>query len=139
MHKPTLASLIVPVAMAACADAPTSPRAVVDGEPAASALSAVSDGRMMDLSIALADARSRLLPAMGERQPELQAILHRLDERLAAEDAAGVMEAAGQVETALGAIPAGEREAIMAELDALRLTLEEVRATAAGPTTVLQQ
>jgi hypothetical protein len=45
---------------------------------AASALAAASDGRMMDLSIALADARSRLLPAMGGRQTELQATLHRL-------------------------------------------------------------
>ena len=140
MHKPALASLIVPRTLAVCAEAPTSPRAAVDGEPAAaSALSAVSDGRMMDLSIALADARSRLLPAMGGGQTELQATLHRLDERLAAEDAAGVMEAAGQVETALADIPAGEVEAIMAELDALRLTLQEVRVTAAGPTTVLQQ
>ncbi|HEX6373454.1 MAG TPA: hypothetical protein VF006_31305 [Longimicrobium sp.] len=131
MHGRTLTSLIVPLALAACAEAPTSPRAAVDGDPAAaSVLSGVPDARMADLSVALADARSRLLPALGERQAELQATIQRLDERLAAEDANGVAEASAQVEAALAALPAGQLEAMMAELDALRLTLQEVRVTA---------
>ena len=49
---------------------------------------------------------------------------------------AGVAEAWAQVDAALAALPAGEMEA---ELGALRLTLEEVRATAAGPATVREQ
>lgn len=127
----TFATLIAPLALAACAEAPTSPQAAVDSDPAAaSVLSTVSDTRMTDLSIALADARSRLLPAFGERQEELQAMVQRLDERLAAEDAGGVAEASAQVEAALAALPAGQLEAMMAELDALRLALEEVRLTA---------
>jgi hypothetical protein len=136
MHKRTLGTLLVPVALAACAEAPTAPQAAVDGaHVATSALSAVSDARMMDLSVALADARVRLLPAVdaGVDATPLQGAMRRLDERLAAEDADGVMEAAAQVEAAMAAIPAGEAEEIMAELDAVRLALAEVRASAAGP------
>jgi hypothetical protein len=129
MHKRTLASLIVSATLAACAEAPTSPQAAVDGEPAANALSAVSDARMTDLSVALADARARLLPAIDDAR--LQAAMQQLDERLAAEDADGVAEASAQVDAALAALAPAEREAVMADLDALQLTLEEVRVTAA--------
>lgn len=143
MRKRTLPSLIVLLALAACAEAPTSPRAAVDGDPAAaSVLAAVPEARMTDLSIALADARSRLLPAFGEQQALLEGMIQRLDERLAAEDAAGVAEASAQVEAALTALPAGELEAMVAELDALRLTLEEVRVTAGlapAPASAAQQ
>jgi hypothetical protein len=130
MNRRTLSTLLVPVALAACAEAPTAPQAAVDGAPAASALSAVSDARMMDLSVALADARARLLPAIDDAR--LQAAVQRLDERLAAEDADGVAEASAQVDAALAALAPAEREVMMVELDALQLTLEEVRVTAAG-------
>jgi hypothetical protein len=130
MLKRSLVLPIVVAALAACAEAPTSPRATVEGEPAASALSAVSDARMMDLSVALADARARLLPAIDDAR--LQAAIQRLDEQLAAEDADGVAAASAQVDAALAALPAGEREVMLADLDALQLTLEEVRVTAAG-------
>jgi hypothetical protein len=129
MLKRTLASLIVSATLAACAEAPTSPQAAVDGGSAASALSAVSDARMGDLSVALADARARLLPAIDDAR--LQAAIQQLDERLAAEDADGVAEASAQVDAALAALAPAEREAVMADLDALQLTLEEVRVTAA--------
>lgn len=141
MHKRTF-SLLALLLTAACADAPTAPEAASGGSAPASALSAVSDARMADLSIALADARSRLLPAIGDQQGTLMAVMQRLDERLAAEDAAGVMDATADVETALAALPAGQMEALLAELDALRLALGEVRATtleAAGPATVQEQ
>ena len=135
MNRRTLSTLLVPLALGACAEAPTAPQAAVDGAPAASALSAVSDARMIDLSVALADARSRLLPAVEAATP-LQAAMQRLDERLAAEDADGVMEAAAQVELAMAAIPAGEAQEILAELDAVRLAVAEVRASAIGPVAV---
>jgi hypothetical protein len=143
MHRRILTSLIVALALAACAESPTSPQAAVDGDPAAaSVLSGVPDARMTDLSVALADARARLLPAFGEQQAELQAMVQRLDERLAAEDADGVGEASAQVEAALAALSAGQLEARMAELDALRLALTEVRLTArlgAAPEAAHQQ
>lgn len=137
MHEHTLATLVVSLGLAACADAPTGPQAAAaEGAPAAaSALAAASEGRMLDLSVALADARSRLLPAVGSEHASasLRAAMQRLDERLAAEDAAGVMEATSRVELELAAIPAGEAHGILAELDAVRLALDEVRTTAAGP------
>jgi hypothetical protein len=143
MHRRILTSLIVALALAACAESPTSPQAAVDGDPAAaSVLSGVPDARMTDLSVALADARARLLPAFGEQQAELQAMVQRLDERLAAEDADGVAEASAPVEAALAALSAGQLEARMAELDALRLALTEVRLTArlgAAPEAAHQQ
>lgn len=131
MHRRILTSLTLSLALAACAESPTSPQAAVEGGPAAaSVLSAVPDGRMRDLSVALADARARLLPAFGEQQAELQGMMQRLDERLAAQDSEGVAEAWARVEATLAALPDGQLEALMAELDALRLTLQEVRVTA---------
>ena len=132
MHKRVLASLVVLAALAACAEAATAPEAAsLSAESPALALASVPAGRMADLSIALADARARLLPAADEGNVELNAALQRLDERLAAQDDEGVMDAAAQVEAALAAIPAAEAEAVLAELDAVRLTLGEVQRTVA--------
>jgi len=137
----SLSTLLVPLGIAACAEAPTGPQAA-SAEARPDALAAVSDGRMMDLSIALADARVRLLPAVAEggaASASLRASMQRLDERLAAEDAEGVMDAASRVEAALSAIPAADAEPILAELDAVRLALGEVRASASGRTNVQEQ
>lgn len=135
MHERTLETLVVSLGLAACADPATGPQTSADAAPpAVSALSAVPEERMLNLTAALADARSRLLPAVGgERSASLAAAMQQLDARLAAEDEAGVLSATAQVEQELAAIPAGEAEAVIAELDAVRLALDEVRTTAAGP------
>jgi hypothetical protein len=143
MQKRSLASLVLPLGMAACVDAPTAPAAPEadavavaamqpgDAAPSASVSAALSDGRLLDLNAALSDARLRLVPAVSEdgeaAASPLQAALQRLEEQLAAGDAAGVLGAVADAEAALDALPAGEDGATDPELDAVRLMLNEVR------------
>ena len=142
MSRRTLTTLMLPIGIAACGEAPTAAEpAAAAARAAPSALAAVSDARMLDLAAAVADARSRLLPAVGGEGAamELQAALLRLDERLAAEDAAGALDASAAVDAALAALAAGESAGIAAELDAVRLTLTEVRTSAQGGGPRLQE
>lgn len=140
MDRRALTLLMLPVGLAACGDAPTAAEAVLSPDRSApSALAAVSDARMQDLAIAVADARSRLLPTLsGDGAGELGAALLRLDERLAAEDAAGVLDAAAAVDAALAAVSAGDGVEVAAELDAVRLAVTEVRASATATETLVQ-
>lgn len=135
MSRRALTTLMLPIGIAACGDAPTAARPAASAAQAPpSALAALSDARMLDLAAAVADARSRLLPALGGEgaEADLRTALGRLDERLAAEDAAGVLEASAAVDAALSALAARDGGGIVAELDAVRLTLTEVRTSAQG-------
>jgi len=142
MSRRAITTLMLPIGIAACGDAPTAAEpAALAAEAAPSALALVGDARMLDLSAAVADARSRLLPALGGggAAAELQAALLRLDESLAAEDAAQVLQASAAVDAALSVLAAGEGAAIAAELDAVRLTLTEVRTSARESGPLLQE
>jgi hypothetical protein len=132
MDRRTLTLLMLPVGLAACGDAPTAAESARSPDGAApSALLAVSDVRIQDLAIAVADARSRVLPTLaGDGATQLGVALMRLDERLAAEDAAGVLDAADAVDAALATVTTDE---VAAELDAVRLAVREVRASATAP------
>ena len=135
MSRRALTTLMLPIGIAACGEVPTAAEpAASASEAAPSALAAVSDARMLDLAAAVADARSRLRPALGGEgaAAELQAALLRLDERLAAEDAAGALDASAAVDAARSALAAGEDAGPAAELDGVRLMLAEVRTSAQG-------
>lgn len=134
MPKRLLAAVAIPLGVAACERMAAAPE--VAPPAAAAVLSAprmhLSPGRRMALQAAVADARLRVLPAViGEASP-LEEAFHRLDDGLAADDAAALMTAVAGVEASLAALPTEDAEAQAAELDAIRLLLGELRFSATG-------
>jgi hypothetical protein len=72
----------------------------------------------------------------SEWSSPIHAALQRLDERLSVGDGAGALEAVDGVEAALTTMTAegaGGAEALLPELDAMRLMLDEVRFSVRGP------
>jgi hypothetical protein len=79
------------------------------------------------------DARTRLLAGVGEGDV-LQRALSQLSAALASADRAGLDQAMAQARTALDGLAAQQDAAVVAELDAIRLALDEVVVSAAAPT-----
>jgi hypothetical protein len=135
MRRRVLTMLVIPLALGACergALAPEEPDVGVVPVPAGMNL---THARVLALSAALADARTRLLPAIAgdEDAPSpLGAALRRLDEGLAADDPAVLEQAVVASEAVLASLPAEDADAMAVELDAIRLLLGELRFSARG-------
>ena len=144
MQKRLVLTLAVPLALAACGEAPLqvpsaeAEAAAITAEGPANALAGLPETRLHDLAAAVADVELRLLPAIettieDAAAASLRTALQRVSERLAASDPAGVTQAVSEVEAALAALPAGQAEELGAELDPIRLMLAEMRLAAGAP------
>jgi hypothetical protein len=135
MRKRAMATLVLPLGLAACGDAPLGlrdvPSATEAATPAANAL-VISDERVAVLTAAVEDARTRLLAGVGEGDA-LQRALTQLGVALSSPGHAGLDHAIAQARAALDGLAAQQDAAVMAELDAIRLALDEVALSAAGP------
>ncbi|HEU0301491.1 MAG TPA: hypothetical protein VFR37_18675, partial [Longimicrobium sp.] len=107
------------------------PSATEVSTPAANTL-VISDERAAVLTAAVDDARTRLLAGVGEGDG-LQRALTQLSSALSSPDRAGLDHAIAQARAALDGLAAQQDLAVMAELDAIRLALDEVALSAAGP------
>ncbi len=128
-------TLALPLGIAACGEMPAAPQAsaptalmtqAADG-PAAVSLPPI---RVASLSAAVSDAQERLLPAVSPTSDEatpsaLRDALALLDDRLAARDAEGIAAAVASARQALDALPAEQVEALLPEIDAMRLALDD--------------
>jgi hypothetical protein len=130
----------IPLGLVACERAPVAP--VAPAAPVAAEAGAVQvvrmrlpEDRRTELAAAVADARLRLLPALGEQEASLSvgAALEQLDAALAGDDATAVKAAVQAAELAMSAVPAEQAESLEMELDAIRLALGELTLAAAGP------
>src|SRR5688572_5959869 len=134
MKRAVIAALAFPVGVAACERAPAAPEpGPVEASLARAGTMSLTTGRRMDLLAAVADLRTRVLPAVasaGTEPAALDAALQRLDESLASGDRAGVLEAASAAELAMEGLPADQAGLLMAELDVVRLALGELRVSA---------
>jgi hypothetical protein len=144
MSKRLFAILGIPIGLAACERMATTPESQPDAEAVAPSVSRMnlSAIRRADLGGAVADARMRLLPAISEESGERAALgtaLQRLDQTLSADDGAGVLQAVASAEAALAAVPEAEAESISSELDAIRLLLGELRASATSGGSTVEQ
>ncbi|HEX8318066.1 hypothetical protein [Longimicrobium sp.] len=136
MQKRALATLVLPLGVAACSEPPTiatvTPVAVHASAVSANELAApIADERMTRLAAALDDAELRLAPAVsggGDGSP-LRTALDLVRGRLATADGPGIEAALADVEAVLAALP--DAGAVLPEIDAMRLALDEVRSTAA--------
>jgi hypothetical protein len=139
MNRRVTVLLGVSAVLGGCGPLPVEPEAATPGQVASAAPRAsinLSDTRLLDLVTSLADARQRLLPAVSDPETgvpteALGRALDRLSSSLVAEDGVGMMAAADDAEAAITAIPAEQAEAFGAELDAIRITLAELRQSAA--------
>lgn len=137
MRPAALAStLALPLGIAACGEMPAAPQASAPAAlmaqagdaPAAVSLPPV---RVASLSAAVSDAQERLLPAVSPMAGEpsspsaLRDALALLDDRLAAQDAEGIAAAVAAARQALDALPADQAEALLPEIDAMRLALDD--------------
>jgi hypothetical protein len=130
-QRPFLIPALLALALGACADAATAPL-----EPPAAAARAPSlalQGEpLASLQTALTDARSRLLPALGDAagQAALGEALARADHALAANDARALAAALRAVRAAATAERAALAPAAEAgpDLDALLLVLDGLEA-----------
>jgi hypothetical protein len=126
--------------MVGCGRTPLAPEAPAPATAAVAMVSAttsidLSDERLLDLATALADARQRLLPAVSGEETGISAealggALDRLSGSLVDEDAAGMMSAADEAERVIAALSPEQSESLGPELDAIRLTLAELRESA---------
>jgi hypothetical protein len=134
MRKRAMATLVLPLGLAACGDAPLGPRDAASASVSApEATLVISDERVAQLTAAVEDARTRLLAGVGEGDV-LQRALSQLSAALASADRAGLDQAMAQARTALDGLAAQQDAAVVAELDAIRLALDEVVVSAAAPT-----
>jgi hypothetical protein len=136
MQKRALATLVLPLGVAACSEPPTVATAPPVAIHASAALAnelavPVADERMTQLAAALDDAELRLAPAVsGDGDgSSLRTALDVVRGRLAAADGPGIEAALAEVEAVLAALP--DAGAVLPEVDAMRLALDEARATAA--------
>lgn len=133
MPKRILAMVVIPLGLGACQRAAVAPEEQSVADVRVPVSMQLSGERMLELSAAIADARLRILPAIaGEAPSALGAALQRLDEGLAADDPEALSDAVAASEAALRALPAEEAEAVLVELDAIRLLLGELRISADG-------
>ncbi|HEX6750743.1 MAG TPA: hypothetical protein VF092_25875 [Longimicrobium sp.] len=148
MRPTALVTLALPIGMAACADAPTAAREAHPTELAADVVPAstvllLAQERIDALNASLADAQLRLVPAVTGNDVgvagSLPVALQRLADGIAASDAAAILAAAADAESALATIPADRAEPILPDIDAVRLTLDEARLAAAELTGSTQQ
>lgn len=121
------------VLVAACTQLPVEPSG--SGPDAAVSAAApkpvmVGEERRGQLSAALMDARTRLLPTL-HRRDALEGALTALDEAVEGGQAATMTAAATAAVAALDDAAAANDPEVMAELDAIRLMLDEVLASAA--------
>jgi hypothetical protein len=131
MHQRAFAVIAIPLALAACEGTPSAPEERTGEEIQVGTVSMnLTDARRLALSAALADVRVRLLPALAETGAPLGAALERMDRALATDDAAAVLEASSAVESALGVAAGEDADAVLVELDAIRLMLGEMRLSA---------
>ena len=145
-QRTALTVLLAGGLVTACSDAPTdvpadpsqvhaeaiSPEALA--QMAGDALP-FSDERLVDLSSALDDVHARLLPAVGDDGGlrELQIAITKIDQAMGRSDPHAMIVASTGVLAALDAAAARtELASFVAEFDAIRLALGELRGSAAA-------
>lgn len=140
MRPAVLATLALPLGIAACGEMPAAPEASAPSttmERATNAPAAVSlpPVRVAALVSAVSDAQERLLPAVAPADDDatpspLRDALALLDDRMAAQDAEGIAAAVTAARQALDALPAEQAEASLPEIDAMRLALDDAQLSA---------
>ena len=127
---PALLGGLVVLGLAACrGDPPTAPRSAAAPDTARVGIASSDLTGLLD---ALADLRTRILPALGEG-PETQTLadaLAELGRTLAPTQAATFEEALARANAAAAQL--GADTTIRADLDVVLLTLEQIEATARG-------
>jgi hypothetical protein len=136
MHKRAFATcVLLPLGLAACGDTPLGPR---DAPPASTpaqeiqAVHAISGERIAVLTAAVEDAQTRLAPGVEEGHA-LQRALTQIEAALASSDAAGLDLAVAQAAAALDGLAGQADEAVLPDLAAIRLALDDVAVSAAAP------
>ncbi|SRR6266480_2271537 len=129
-RRPVLLGGLLVLGFAACrGDAPTAPRNLA--APDTTQLG-IASGDLAGLVDALADLRTRILPALGDG-PETQTLADALDHlghTLAPAQAATFEDALARANAAAARL--GVDTTIRADLDVVLLTLEQIEATARG-------
>jgi len=127
---PALLGSVLALGFAACrGDAPTAPRNLAAPDTTQGGIAA---GDLAGLVDALADLRTRILPALGDG-PETQTLADALDNlghTLAPAQAATFEDALARANAAAARL--GADTTIRADLDVVLLTLEQIEATARG-------
>lgn len=124
--------LLVPLFAAGCSDTPPTQPARPPEADAPTARLQLAPAEAAGFAATLEDARTRLLPALGEA-PEAAALGQALDAlaaALAARDPAALVQALERSDAALAGLAAAEAEraaALAADLEAVRLIVAEAR------------